>query len=239
VGSGVVFDSRPAAEWAECHLKARFLTGLPKGLRLIETLRYEPGTGFPFLPEHLERLTTSAAELGFAFAPDAFRQLLAGVETDTPRRIRVTLGQQGDLTLEQAPLSAGAPSADATVVLSPHAIASDDLLLRHKTTARALYNRELARVMAAGHFDALFLNERGELAEGARSNLFVERDGVLLTPPASAGLLNGTLRRRLLREGRAREATLHPDDLLRADAIYAGNGLRGLVRVRLVVDAAG
>ena len=93
--------------------------------------------------------------------------------------------------------------------------------------------------MAAGHFDALFLNERGELAEGARSNLFVERDGVLLTPPASAGLLNGTLRRRLLREGRAQEATLRPDDLQRAEAIYAGNGLRGLVRVRLVVDEAG
>lgn len=239
VGSGVVFDSRPAAEWAECHLKARFLTGLPKGLRLIETLRFEPGAGFPYLPEHLERITASAAELGFAFDPDAFRQLLAGVEADTPRRIRVTLGQQGDFTLEQAPLSAGAPSADATVVLSPHSIASDDLLLRHKTTARALYDQELARVMAAGHFDALFLNERGELAEGARSNLFVERDGVLLTPPASAGLLNGTLRRRLLREGRAQEATLRPDDLQRAEAIYAGNGLRGLVRVRLVVDEAG
>lgn len=238
VGSGVVFDSRPTAEWAECHLKARFLTGLPKGLRLIETLRFEPGAGFPFLPEHLERITASAAELGFAFDPDAFRQLLAGVEADTPRRIRVTLGQQGDFTLEQAPLGAGAPSADATVVLSPHPIACDDLLLRHKTTARALYDRELARVMAAGHFDALFLNERGELAEGARSNLFVERDGVLLTPPASAGLLNGTLRRRLLREGRAQEATLRPDDLQRADAIYAGNGLRGLVRVRLVVDEA-
>ena len=119
------------------------------------------------------------------------------------------------------------------MVLSPHPVASGDLLLRHKTTARALYDRELARAMAAGHFDALFLNERGELTEGARSNLFVERDGLLLTPPASAGLLNGTLRRSLLREGRAREATLRPDDLRHADALYVGNGLRGLVPVRL------
>jgi len=233
VGSGVVFDSQPAAEWAECHLKARFLTGLPKGLRLIETLRFTPDEGFPFLPEHLERLTASAAELGFAFNPDTFRQLLAGLDADTPRRVRVTLGQHGDLTLEHAPLSAGAPSPDASVVLSPHPVASGDLLLRHKTTARALYDRELARAMAAGHFDALFLNERGELTEGARSNLFVERDGLLLTPPASAGLLNGTLRRRLLREGRAREATLRPDDLRHADALYVGNGLRELVPVRL------
>ncbi len=239
VGSGVVFDSLPAAEWAECHLKARFLTSLPKGLRLIETLRFEPGTGFPLLDEHLERVTASATELGFAFDPDAFRHLLAGIDADTPRRVRVTLGQQGDFTLENAPLSAGAPLPDATIVLSPTRIDSGDLLLRHKTTARALYDRELARVMAAGHFDALFINERGELAEGARSNLFVERDGMLLTPAANAGLLNGTLRRRLLREGRAKEAVLRLDDLQGADALYAGNGLRGLVRVRLVTGEAG
>ena len=37
----------------------------------------------------------------------------------------------------------------------------------------------------------MFCNERGELTEGARSNIFVERDGVLLTPPLSAGVLDG------------------------------------------------
>jgi para-aminobenzoate synthetase/4-amino-4-deoxychorismate lyase len=114
---------------------------------------------------------------------------------------------------------------------------SRDLLLRHKTTARALYDSELARVMAAGHFDAVFLNEKGELTEGARTNVFVERGGVLMTPPLAAGLLNGVLRRRLLREGRAVEARLGLDDLQGAEAVFVGNGLRGLVRVR-VVDGA-
>jgi para-aminobenzoate synthetase/4-amino-4-deoxychorismate lyase len=44
--------------------------------------------------------------------------------------------------------------------------------------------------MAAGHFDAVFLNEKGELTEGARTNVFVERGGVLMTPPLAAGLPN-------------------------------------------------
>ena len=237
VGSGVVYDSRPAAEWAECHLKARFATALPKRLRLIETLRFDPGqdsnSGFPFLPEHLERLTDSARCFGFPFDAAAFLRLLDGIDADQPLRVRITLGHDGDFTLEQAPLAVGAPGPQPTVTLSPERVSSTDPLLRHKTTARALYDRELARVVEAGHFDALFINERGELTEGARSNLFVEKNGVLLTPPCEAGLLDGVLRRRLLRQGKAQEAMLTAEDLHRADAIFVGNGLRGLIRVHL------
>lgn len=148
--------------------------------------------------------------------------------------MRVTLGQAGDFSFENASLAAGALGDSPTIVVSPCRVDSRDLLLRHKTTARALYDAELARVMAAGHFDALFVNERDELTEGARTNLFIERNGLLLTPPVSAGLLDGVLRRRLLREGKAREAALRLEDLMQADAVFVGNGLRGLVRVELI-----
>lgn len=240
VGSGVVFDSSPQGEWDECHLKARFLTMLPKGLRLIETLRYAPvgGTCFPYLEEHIERLGDSARWFGFPFDEGGFRRLLDGIVAAEPLRVRVTLGQDGDFKLEQAPLATGAPGDAPTVVLSPERMSSSDALLRHKSTARQLYDRELARIMAAGHFDALFLNERNELTEGARTNLFVQKGEILLTPPLEAGVLNGVLRRRLLREGRAQEAPLNLDDLREAEAVFAGNGLRGLVRVRLVADEA-
>jgi para-aminobenzoate synthetase/4-amino-4-deoxychorismate lyase len=240
VGSGVVFDSSPHGEWDECHLKARFLTALPKGLRLIETLRYAPADDnrYPYLDEHIERLGDSARWFGFPFDEGDFRRRLDAVSASEPLRVRVTLGQDGDFTLEQAPLATGAPGDAPTVVLSPERVNSSDALLRHKSTARQLYDRELSRVMAAGHFDALFLNERNELTEGARTNLFVQKGGILLTPPQEAGLLNGVLRRRLLREGRAQEAPLSLDDLREAEAVFAGNGLRGLVRVRLVADEA-
>jgi para-aminobenzoate synthetase / 4-amino-4-deoxychorismate lyase len=73
----------------------------------------------------------------------------------------------------------------------------------------------------------IFLNERGELTEGARSNIFVKRDGILLTPPLGAGLLDGRLRAELLAQGKAREARLMPDDL--TGEVYFGNSLRGLI----------
>jgi para-aminobenzoate synthetase/4-amino-4-deoxychorismate lyase len=70
------------------------------------------------------------------------------------------------------------------------------------------------------------------VAEGARSNVFVERDGVLLTPPLSSGALPGVLRASLLASGRAKEAVLWPADL--QQGFYLGNALRGLIRTNLV-----
>jgi len=74
---------------------------------------------------------------------------------------------------------------------------------------------------------ALLLRDDGLLTEGCFTNLFVERGGKLLTPPASLGLLPGVLRRSLLEQGRAEEAELTLDDL--KDGFLIGNALRGLV----------
>ena len=70
----------------------------------------------------------------------------------------------------------------------------------------------------------LFLRDDGLLTEGCFTSLFVERDGVLLTPPASLGLLPAVLRRSLLDAGRAKQAELKIGDL--ADGFLIGNALR-------------
>ena len=70
------------------------------------------------------------------------------------------------------------------------------------------------------------------MTEGCITNLFVERDGRLLTPPAQLGLLPGVLRRSLIEAGRAVEAELTLDDL--KDGFLIGNAVRGLVPARLL-----
>ena len=57
-----------------------------------------------------------------------------------------------------------------------------------------------------------------------------------LTPPLSAGILPGVLRAELLARGVARVARLYVDDLARAEAVFMGNALRGLMPVRIVTD---
>ena len=78
------------------------------------------------------------------------------------------------------------------------------------------------------------MNERGEITEGATHNVFIERSGLLLTPPVSCGLLGGIYRQRLLQEHpRAREELLYVEDLLGAEKIYICNAIRGLRHVQL------
>ena len=107
--------------------------------------------------------------------------------------------------------------------VSPSRVDSADLFLFHKTTRRELYDREWQEYAERlGTDEVIYLNERGELAEGSRTTIFIERDGELLTPPLSAGLLPGTLRAELLAEGkRARGG---------ADARRSRIGGRGLPR---------
>ena len=235
-GSGIVHDSSPAGEWEECRLKTRFLENLPNTIELIETLRCEPAGAapYPWLDDHLSRLCDSARAFAYPLDRAKVRARLEALAAavEGPQRVRLTLAGDGAVTLTHAPLDT-LPTRP-TVVLADAALDPADPLLRHKTTARALYDATLKVAMAGGHFDALFFNTRGELAEGCRSNVFIERDGVLLTPPEAAGLLNGICRRRLLREGRAAEATLTREDLFAARRVYVGNAVRGLIEVRIV-----
>jgi para-aminobenzoate synthetase/4-amino-4-deoxychorismate lyase len=234
VGSGIVIDSDPPGEYAECLLKSRFLTGFDPGFELIETMRLEDGT-YPLLDLHLERLAASARALGFACDVPAISTALAQQSAGRSGgvwRVRLTLGHGGRYRIGADPMPARKPPT--VVVLADDRLDPGDYLLRHKTTARGRYDRVLASLAERPEvFDAIFLNTRGEVCEGARSNVFIERDGVLLTPPPACGLLPGVMRRQLLASGRAVECVLRRDDLLGASAIFMANALRGLIPVRL------
>jgi para-aminobenzoate synthetase/4-amino-4-deoxychorismate lyase len=141
------------------------------------------------------------------------------------------LDKAGRIEVRSFPLAATPPAVQRARMAEAR-IDADDPLRRHKTTARHLYDEALRSLPAdTDIFDVVFLNRRGEVAEGARSNVFVEREGVLLTPPLASGALPGVLRARLLTAGRAREAVLMPADL--QDGFLLGNALRGLLPVRL------
>jgi len=99
-----------------------------------------------------------------------------------------------------------------------------------KTTARDFYDGERTRLKALQNIDeVIFLNENDELCEGSFTSLFLKIDGTILTPAWSSGLLLGVLRQELLETGQAREAVLSLEDLQKADEIYVGNSLRGLM----------
>ena len=86
----------------------------------------------------------------------------------------------------------------------------------------------------AGADEGIFLNTSGYLAEGTKANLFVVKDGEILTPPVEAGALPGIVRAFVLASFPVRERMLAPEDLFAAEEAFLTNSLLGvapLVRV--------
>ncbi|HWK38696.1 MAG TPA: aminotransferase class IV family protein, partial [Hyphomicrobium sp.] len=221
-------------------LKMKFLTDPVKRFELIETLLYDPAQGgFVLFDRHMARLANSARYFAFAYDSDAaesaLRKAVADAGEGNRQRVRLLLTEDGEITVTTTPLAVADPSAVMRFAVSSSRVDSNDLFLFHKTTRRELYDREWqAYADRVGTDEVIYLNERGELAEGSRTTIFIERDGELITPALTAGLLPGTLRAELLEEGKAREAVLTLADLDNADAVFLGNSVRGLVRAQRV-----
>ncbi|WP_292937281.1 aminodeoxychorismate synthase component I [Noviherbaspirillum sp.] len=242
VGAGIVHDSVAADEFAECRLKARFLTGLPNDFELLETMCASRSEGARHLDLHLKRLRASAAYFSFNFDEQAIRdkvrQSCDMLPFDDAFRMRLALRQDGSCVIQTGPL---APLATPVkILLAASATASEDLFLRHKTTVREKYDAAWRAAEAQGAFDMLFCNERGELTEGGRSNVFIKIDGRWLTPPLASGLLPGVMRSILLADPawNAEERCLTVEDLRSAEEVAVCNALRGALPAQIVWDAA-
>jgi para-aminobenzoate synthetase/4-amino-4-deoxychorismate lyase len=244
VGAGIVLDSVAADEYAECQLKASFLTGAEPGFQLFETMYATREEGVRHLSRHLARLSASAATLGFKLDGETeiraqIAEKCAALPAQSPHRMRLALSKNGTAQITAAVLT---PLVDSTVgvLLGPdhgfRATDANDPLMRHKTTRRAEYDRGWREAEAKGAFDTLFFNERGELTEGGRSNVFVKLEGRWWTPPLASGVLPGVMRGALLDDTdlHAAERVLTRADVQKAEALLVCNALRGAVQARVM-----
>jgi para-aminobenzoate synthetase/4-amino-4-deoxychorismate lyase len=201
-----------------------------RNVDLIETMAFDPSNGIANLEQHLERMRDSAAALGFSFDRHLARNELqaATFRCREPRKIRLLLSPKGGMAIESCALPQ-TPSQPVAVALAPRPVDAEDPRLRHKTSDRSFYDEARAK---AGTFEVAFVDPEGFVTEGSFTNIFVERGGRLLTPPASRGLLPGVLRRTLIEEGRAEEADLRCEDL--RQGLMIGNAVRGLIPAQLM-----
>ena len=110
VGAGIVLDSVAADEYAECELKARFLTDADPGFQLFETTAATRADGIRHLDRHLARLQRSADAFGFRFDADALRREIdarcAALDGDGAYRMKLALAKDGTIEIVAAPLAA-------------------------------------------------------------------------------------------------------------------------------------
>ncbi len=236
VGGGIVADSAPELEWDECLAKASFLNHKPEDFKLLETILWSRKEGFAFLKEHVARAKASQAYFGRKWIEGAFEESLKALRLESSgagqARIRTLVDKDGGAVSEWSELKEKGWGKEFLKALIPSArTESSRALLRHKTTARKLYDEAFKAARAAGFDEALFLNEKGELAEGAITNVILKAGSVWLTPAPACGLLEGVWRASMAKTLNFKEARLGSKELLQAEEILLGNSVRGGARV--------
>ncbi len=238
VGSAIVADSDAMAERRECEVKAGFARRASPDLTapafdLIETMAFTPEEGIALLELHLERMKKSAKAFGFEFDRHAARNQIHALcfELEEPAKLRLLASRSGAIALETGPLPEPLAAPLKTIAL-PNPVDPSDWRLAHKTSDRAFYEDALMAARSHGAGEAVLVRDDGLVTEGSYTNIFVERDSMLLTPPASLGLLPGVFRAYLIEKTRAREAELTLNDL--ADGFMLGNAVRGLFKANLI-----
>jgi branched-chain amino acid aminotransferase len=234
--------------------------GFTFGDSVYETLRTYGGRPFR-LDLHLRRLRASAGRLGFEIptTDEALARVLDAVlaraaNTESYIRIIVSRGV-GDIsyrferikgpTVVMAAKPLEPPPEADTVEGAPVAVVSvrrnhPDALDPAIKSCNLLNNiLAIREAQAKGATEAILLNQRGEVAEGASSNVFLVQKGVLVTPPLSAGILAGITRVVVLERARelslpAREQPVSLPELLAADEVFVTSSIREVLPVRTI-----
>jgi len=265
VGSGIVWDAVPSAEYDETLLKATFATPATtaddsktavaaaspsraaadvtaqEGFHLFETLLLDTGepedlSRFRYLDEHLDRMEASAQALGLELDRASALDKMSEVTRGTQGAAVARVYLDASGRLGVSTRRAPEPPADpVTLLVSPFRTDPDDVLLHHKTSLRGFYDREYRRAADQGHFDVVFLNRLDRVTEGAITNLFARFGDRWVTPPLEDGLLPGIWRAGFMAEKSATQRSLTLAELSQADQVVVGNSVRGAAQVASLV----
>ena len=224
VGSGIVADSEKKDEFKECISKARIVSKPDKQLSLIETILWEPNSGFFLSDYHIQRLIDSAYYFGFKLSYDQveeYLKLLPGFYTER-MRVRLLYNWHKGLSHSSAVLKEN--TLPLQVTFAKHNVSSENIYLYHKTTIREHYDSSISAYV--GSDDVLQYNERNEITEMTIGNVVALIDGKLITPQFECGVLRGVFRRKLLEDGVIREAVITFEEIKRASKIFRINSVR-------------
>lgn len=237
IGSGIIYESDGNDEFAECLLKADFLTSLNQSFYLIESFKYNADKQvFYHLKEHLYRLQQSSRCFGFKFSKNKIEKELAAIKKSLNAgeyKIRLSAFHNGKIDVSHSEILKDNNDSPKTITISTDKIDSSSVFQYHKTSRRELYNQGFKSASQSGFYDVVFLNERNQVAEASRHNIFIRKGDKYFTPPLSAGILNGVYRQQFMLQHDVEEVALTHEELIDCDEIILTNSVRGAVTVKL------
>ena len=222
VGGAIVWDSDIQEEWEETLTKTKFLND---DFQIVETIKVENGK-LLYEQEHIERMKKSAEYFGFKFEK-SYKSYLQEKGINGAFILRILLNKEGKITAEYKQLIAAKTNK---IAISPITVNSQNEFMYHKTTYRPWFSESYEKIAKGEIYDEIFFNEKGELTEGARSNIILQIGEKFYTPSVSCGLLDGIYKKQM---NNLTEKILLKSDLLKAEKIFCVNSVRGMVEVQL------
>ena len=142
-------------------------------------------------------------------------------------KVRLLVNRNGKITVEVEKINT--LPKELLVSIADEPVNKDDVFLYHKTTNRIMYETRKKNNV----FDTLLWNQDKEITEFTIGNFVLEKNQTYITPPVESGLLAGTFRDKLLKEGKLKEECIFIDDITKSSSIWLINSVRGWVKVNL------
>lgn len=234
VGGGITWDSTSEDEYQEVLAKASLLEVKRPEFQLLESLLMDNGEYF-LIEEHLDRLFSSAKYFKYPINMENVKNHLQKslqLHQQGTYKTRLLIDLKGEVMINTQPIELQSYDTPVLITLADEPVSKDNIFLYHKTTNRDVYTKFQKRFPDV--FDVLLWNEDRELTEFTNGNAVLEMEDGLWTPSIESGLLAGTYRERLLKEGRIQEKILTMEDLKNCTNIWFVNSVRKWVKVKLI-----
>ena len=212
------------------------------GYGLFETIKCEQGTPI-FFEAHYKRLTHSAKELGMPFPVEQeevrnWIKSILNANKLTQARIKIIISKRIEDKFNVLVMASPLEKLPGSYSLLSYTLSRDSksVSFRHKTTSRADSYVAYKKALEEGFNDALYVNEKNELVECTRANMFLVMEDKIITPLLESGILSGVTREKIFeiakKEGMTvEEKNVHSLYLNKAKSVFITNAIIGLMPV--------
>ena len=215
------------------------------GYGLFETIKCEEGVPV-FFELHYKRLTHSAKELGMSFPVEEvevkkwIKEVLSANQL-TQARVKIIISKRLEDKFNVLVMASPLEKSPNSYSLLSYTLSRDSksVSFRHKTTSRADSYVAYKKALESGFNDALYVNEKNELIECTRANIFLVMEDKIITPLLESGILFGVTRSKVIeiakREGiTLEEKNVHSLYLNKAKGVFITSAIAGLMPVSRV-----
>lgn len=212
------------------------------GFGLFETIRCEQGIPI-FFESHYKRLSHSAREIRMPFPIEQeevknwIKKVLVGNKLKNAR-IKIIISKRAEDKFNVLILVSPLEQLPPFYSLLGKTLSRDHISLsfRHKTTSRADSYVAYKSALEAGFNDVLYLNEKNELIECSRANVFLVLEDKIITPLLESGILSGVTREKVIEIAKSEEINIeeknvHSLYLNKAKDVFITSAIVGIMPV--------